>query len=122
MLVLLYGAPLFLVFEVWQLVIAERYIGVKQLKAGSDPRELGLGEGTAFFWIATTVVYWLWMGLVFGGGIARAQIVTLFAVSIVGHLVRRNSRMKWTLVTLTFEGAIRIGMLISMTAVLYRAS
>jgi len=121
MIVLLYAAPVFLLFELWQLLISERYVGVKVLRAGSDPRELGLSERTAFLWIATIVLYWLWMGLLFGAGIARAQVVALFVTSIIGHLIRRNTPLKWTLVTLTFEGAIRIGMLVSMIFVLYRS-
>ena len=117
---LLYAAPLFLVFEIWQLVICERYIGVKVIKAGGDPRDLGLKEQTAFLWIATIVLYWLWMGLAFGAGLARPQLMTLFLTNIVGHTVRRNTSIKWTLVTLTFEGAVRIGMLVSIMFVLYR--
>ncbi|HUG09574.1 MAG TPA: hypothetical protein VMM36_01100 [Opitutaceae bacterium] len=121
MTLLLYAAPVFLLFEGWQLFVCERYTGVKVLRAGGDPREKGLSERTAFFWIATIVAYWLWMGLLFGGGVARPQVATIFAVNIIGHLVRRNTPLKWTLVTLTFEGAVRIGMLISMMMVLYRA-
>jgi len=121
MIGLLYAAPVFLLFEVWQLFICERFVGVKVIRSGADPREMGLSERTAFFWIATIVLYWLWMGLTFGAGIARAQVVTLFATNIIGHLVRRNTSIKWTLVTLTFEGAVRIGMLASMISVLYRA-
>jgi hypothetical protein len=120
MTLLLYAAPVFLLFEIWQLFICERYTGVKVLRAAGDPREMGLPERTAFFWIATIVLYWLWMGLLFGAGVARPQVATLFAVNIIGHAVRRNTSLKWTLVTLTFEGAIRIGMLISMMMVLYR--
>jgi hypothetical protein len=43
-------APLFLVFEVVQLVLSERYLGIKQIARNADPRSLGLGELTAFFW------------------------------------------------------------------------
>ena len=117
---LLYAAPVFLLFEIWQLVICERYVGVKVIRSGADPRELGLRERTAFLWIAAIVLYWLWMGLVFGAGLARPQVITLFAVNITGHLVRRNTSIKLTLVSLTFEGAVRIGMLVSMMFVLYR--
>jgi hypothetical protein len=120
MTLMLYAAPVFLLFELWQLYVCERYTGVKVLRAGADPRELGLPERTAFFWVATIVLYWLWMGLMFGAGIARPQVVTLFVVNIIGHLVRRNTPLKWTLVTLTFEGAVRIGMLMSMMFVLWR--
>ena len=34
-------APLFLVFEVWQLVMSERYLGIKQIARGGNPREMG---------------------------------------------------------------------------------
>lgn len=119
---LLYAAPVFLLFELWQLFVCERYVGVKVIRSGADPRELGLKERTAFLWIVTIVLYWLWMGLLFGAGIARAQVATLFAANIIGHLVRRNTTIKWTLVTLTFEGAVRIGMLVSMMFVLYRSA
>jgi hypothetical protein len=46
-LALLLLTPLFLVFEVWQLVLSERYLGVKQIARGVDPRTLGLSEMTA---------------------------------------------------------------------------
>ena len=49
--------PFFFVFEVWQLVISERYLGVKQIARGADPRKLGLGEATAFLWSVTLFVY-----------------------------------------------------------------
>ena len=117
---LLYAAPIFLVFEIWQLVICERYIGKRAIKAGLDPRDLGLKERTAFLWIMTIVLYWLWMGLTFGAGLARPQLLTIFLTNIVGHTVRRNTSIKWTLVTLTFEGAVRIGMLVSTMFVLWR--
>ena len=45
-------APLFVLFELWQLVLGERYLGVKQIARGVDPRALGLGEATAFCWSA----------------------------------------------------------------------
>ena len=35
---LLYLAPLWIVFEAWQLVISERYLGIKQIEKGADPR------------------------------------------------------------------------------------
>ena len=35
-------SPLFLVFEIWQLVMSERYVGIKQIARGSNPREIGM--------------------------------------------------------------------------------
>ncbi len=46
--VILFLAPLFVVFELWQLVISERYVGIKQIERNGDPRTLGLHEFTAF--------------------------------------------------------------------------
>jgi hypothetical protein len=54
---LLLLAPMFLVFEMWQLVVCERYLGIKQIARGADPRALGLGEITAFLW-TTALVAW----------------------------------------------------------------
>ena len=55
--------PLFFAFEVWQLVMSERYLGVKTLASGADPRDLGLSEAVACGWSLTLLAYWLWMTL-----------------------------------------------------------
>ena len=60
-LVLIFLAPLFLAFEVWQLVMSERYLGIKQIARHGDPRTLGLAELTAFCWCAMLAVYVAWM-------------------------------------------------------------
>jgi hypothetical protein len=54
------AAPLFVIFELWQLVLSERYLGMKQIARGADPRTLGLSEITAFFWSTLLIVYWFW--------------------------------------------------------------
>ena len=51
---------------------------------------------------------------------ARAHAVVLITVSIVGYAMRRNVGLKWILVILTFEGAIRIGMLIALIGRMWR--
>lgn len=117
---LLHLAPIFLAFEVWQLVVAERYLGIRQMEQGIDPREQGPGEVTAFFWTVMIFVYWLWMGLLLAGDQARMQAVFLVLVSLIGFSLRRNCPLKWILVILTFEGAIRIGMLVSIVAGVWR--
>src|ERR1043165_2465191 len=58
---LLLLAPLFLAFEVWQLVLSERYLGIKQIARGTDPRTLGLAEVTACIWSLSLIAYWFWM-------------------------------------------------------------
>lgn len=113
-------APAWIVFEVLQLIVSERYLGVKQIHAGVDPRRSGPPEGVAFLWSVLLVAYWLWMGSMLYARMGTAQIVALIGVSLVGYSLRRVCALKWVLVILTFEGAIRIGMLVSLSALLFR--
>jgi hypothetical protein len=117
---LLFLTPLFMAFEVWQLVISERYLGIKQIERGTDPRELGIGEGTAAFWSLTLLAYWAWIILLLFQTYGQVQAVCLGCVSLAGFSVRRNCGLKWVLVTLTFEGAVRLGMLLSLCALIWR--
>lgn len=120
MLTLIFFAPLFLVFEVWQLVLSERYLGIKQIARGSDPRTLGLGELTAFVWSMSVLGYWIWMMLLLAFPFGRAHGLSLLAVTMLGFSLRRGSPLKWVLVILTFEGAIRVGLLFSLCAMAWR--
>jgi hypothetical protein len=115
-----YLAPLFLAFEVWQLFIAERYLGIKQIARGADPRAMGLGEVTAFVWSTAILAYWSWMLLLALAPVGRVHGIVLFIVSMLGYIVRRGSPLKWVLVILTLEGAIRIGLLFSLCAIVWR--
>ncbi len=108
---LLLLAPFFFAFEIWQLVVSERYLGIKQIVRGTDPRELGLGEFTAFFWSTCLMFYWVWMLALLLQPAGRAEAASLVAVTLIGFSLRRNCTLKWVLVILTFEGALRIGML-----------
>ena len=114
-----YLAPLFLVFEVWQLVISERYLGIKQIARGADPRTLGLGELTAFAWVAALFVYWAWMLLLVFSPIGRVHGIVLLAITMLGFAARRGSPLKWVLVILTLEGAVRVGLLFSLCGMLW---
>jgi hypothetical protein len=113
-------APLFLAFEVWQLVISERYLGIKQIARAADPRTLGLREVTAFCWSASLMAYWLWMLAMLLPPFGRAYAACLVAVSLLGFSLRRNCSIKWVLVILTLEGSVRIGMLGSLCALAWR--
>lgn len=121
MLTLLLFAPAFLVFEVWQLVLSERYLGIKQIARGADPRTLGLRETTAFFWTAGLLAYWAWMLLLLATPLGRLHSLGLMLVSGIGFALRRGTPLKWVLVILTFEGAIRVGLLFSMCAIAWRS-
>lgn len=120
MVLLLALAPVFFAFEIWQLVIAERYLGLKQIARGIDPRELGLGERTAACWSLALLAYWAWMAIMLFQPIGRFQFLIMLSVSGLGFALRRGSGLKWVLVILTFEGSIRIGMLLSLCALAWR--
>ena len=117
---LLLAAPFFLLFEFWQLVISERYLGIKQIARNGDPRTLGLGEITAFFWSMSIMLYWMWMLLLLVTSLGRVHGLCLFAVSSLGFVLRRGCGLKWVLVILTFEGAVRVGLLFSLTVLAWR--
>ena len=119
---LLLLAPLFLLFEVVQLIAAERYVGIKQIARGGDPRAAGLPETAAFIWVAAIALYALWMLLLLAVPmpLSRVHGLVLLAVSAVGFSLRRNTGLKWTLVILTFEGAVRVGLLLSLLATAWR--
>lgn len=113
-------APVFFAFEVWQLVISERYLGLKQIARNGDPRTLGLRELTAFAWTAVLLIYWGWMLALLLVPFARLHAAALLAVSAIGYSLRRNTDLRLILVILTFEGAIRIGLLIYLIAAAWR--
>jgi hypothetical protein len=117
---LVFLAPVFLLFEGVQLVAAERYLGVKQVERGLDPRELGPSEPLAAVWALALLVYWAWIGAMLVPGFARPQVVCLLVVSLLGYAARRHCTVKWVLVILTLEGAIRIGMLVSIMVLAWR--
>ena len=120
MLWLLTLAPLFLIFEIWQLVLCERYLGIRQLATGRDPRSLPMSERMAFTWTLLLFLYWVWISLLLGGPAGRIQALALFIISLGGFLLRRNSPLRWILVILTFEGALRVGMLVSLIGAFWR--
>lgn len=113
-------APVFLAFELWQLVIAERYLGLKHIARGTDPRELGIGELTAACWSLALLAYWAWMMLMLFQPLGRFQFLMLLVVAGLGFVIRRGCGLKWVLVILTFEGSVRIGMLFSLCALAWR--
>lgn len=107
-------APLFLVFELWQLVVGERYLGVRQIRANADPRGLPMREGLAAFWSIMLLFYSVWMVTLLLHPVGRAQGFVLLLITAIGYSLRSTCGLKWVLVILTFEGSIRVGMLISL--------
>ena len=113
-------APLFLVFELGQLVVGERYLGIKQIRLNADPRELPMKTWLAAVWACGIVVYGVWMVSLLLHPVGRAQGIVLLAVTAIGYGLRSTASLKWTLVILTFEGSIRVGMLLSLMGTVWR--
>ncbi len=113
-------APLFLVFELWQLVVSERYMGLKQIRVNADPRELPMPRWMAATWAGGLIVYFTWMTTLLLHPVGRAQGVVLLVVTLGGRALRSTCGLKWVLVVLTFEGSIRVGMLISLLGMSWR--
>jgi hypothetical protein len=113
--------PAWIGFEVLQLILFERYLGVKQIRANLDPRRGQPSEAVAFTWIFFATLYAIWMAAMLYVHAGVTQVVALLATTLVGYSLRRICGMRWVLVVLTFEGAIRIGMLISLGFLLWRA-
>lgn len=114
-------APLFFAFELWQLFVGERYLGIKRIRANADPRELPMSDGMAALWAGGLLAYFLWMLTLLLHPAGRAQGAVLLAVTALGYALRATTSLKWTLVILTFEGSIRIGMLLSLAIMTWRA-
>lgn len=107
-------------FEIVQLLVAERLVGVKQIETGEDPRAKRPGEFYAALLGIGILAYWFWMILMLWPKPARLQIVCMLTISMLGYSLRRNNGLKWILVILTIESAIRIGMLVSIFITLWR--
>lgn len=114
-------APLFFAFELWQLFVGERYLGIRRIRANVDPRELPMSNAMAALWAGGLIAYFLWMAMLLLHPVGRAQGLVLLATSAVGYGLRTATHLKWTLVILTFEGSIRIGMLLSLAITTWRA-
>jgi len=117
---LLFLAPLWFAFEIWQLVVAERYLGIAHIERGTDPRKLPMNSGKAAFWSLGILVEYLWFLFLLTDQLGRAPAIFMIVVTGLGYLLRRGTSIRWILVILTFEGAIRIGMLLFICGAVWK--
>ena len=113
-------APVFFLFELWQLVMSERYVGIKQIARGADPRAMGPSEFVSFLWAGSLVLYLIWMLALLAFPETRVFGISLIAVLGIGYGVRSRCKLTWVLVTMTLEGAIRVGLLLSLVGFAWR--
>src|ERR1700710_2579766 len=95
--------PAWIGFEVLQLVLFERYLGIKHIQAGIDPRRKDPAESVAFTWIFFVLSYAVWMGAMLYVHVGTTQIISLICVTFIGYSFRRVCGLRWILVVLTFE-------------------
>jgi hypothetical protein len=115
-------ALIFMVFEVAQLVLALRFIGIEQIRRNQHPLD---APSPHSFWFSATWVTAILADYAFQATlllmplplleprewvryIKAAAFLMIFA-SFVGFVVRRRCGVKWGLVVMTFEGALRLG-------------
>lgn len=122
-MLLIYLAPVFICFELFQLLVAERYIGVKRIREGVHPLDAKqrLPEWMAAMWVIGRILTWLYLILLVFDPRAGLQGFIMIVVTILATGLRRALGLKWALVIMTIEGSIRMGMLanILMTVFLF---
>jgi len=107
-------APVFAVFEVAQLFVAQRYIGLDQIRRNVHPLDVpavpSVWLSTA--WLAGLMADYMYQAVLllfvpeFG---VKLAAVLLILTSAVGFALRRVCGLKWGLVVLTPECAARAG-------------
>jgi hypothetical protein len=113
-------APFFLLFELTQLVYAERYLGLKRLQSGVDPRTLGPSEAVSLAWATGIIAEGIWLLWLLQSASSRVHAVCLLLVSLFGYALRTNCAVRWVLVILTIEGALRMGLMVSLLSTIWR--
>ncbi|MEM8549909.1 MAG: hypothetical protein AAGF10_03895 [Verrucomicrobiota bacterium] len=111
-----YLAPLFIGFELVQLLAAERFIGIKQVRSGIHPleRTQRLPEWMSAIWLLGRLATWAFMILLLFDPQSAIQGFIMIGVTLVAIVLRRSMGLKWALVVMTVEGAIRIGLMINL--------
>jgi hypothetical protein len=71
-------------------------------------------------WSLGLLLYFPWMVTLLLHPVGRAQGAVLLLTTAVGYGLRSTCGLKWVLVVLTFEGSVRIGMLVSLFAATWR--
>lgn len=101
--------------ELAHLVLAERRIGVRQIRAGIDPREAHPPANyIGWLWLALVAATQAYPVLLLLDGETRVFGLVMLLFGVVGFELRRWGGPRRALVILTIEGALRIGVIINM--------
>jgi hypothetical protein len=115
-------APVVIGFEIAQLFVAHRYIGPAQIRRNLHPLDAPV---TPPFWLSVGWMCGVWGDYIYQGTLVlehniyvRLAALLMLAISLVGFVVRRACGLKWGLVVMTLEAALRIGFMVFAFGVL----
>jgi len=118
---LVFLAPVFIAFEVVQLVAAEKLLGVKKIRAGVDPRQSAPSETVSALWAFGILAQGLWTLTLLSNSTTIIPATCILLVWLTGFALRSNCNLRWILVILTIEGALRLGLMTAMFGSAWRA-
>jgi len=106
-------SPAFAGFEIAQLFVAQRYIGIEQIRRNTHPLDAAAVPPA---WLSTGWLLGLFADYLYQGGLlfepdlgVKFAAVLLILTSAVGFALRRVCGLKWGLVVMTPECAARAG-------------
>ncbi len=109
-------APVFILFELVQLVLVERYIGIRQIRSGTHPLESERRppEWVSALWLAFRLALWVYLAALMFSPWGGLQGMIMLTVTVLAMGLRRMAGLRWALVIMTLEGAIRMGMMVNL--------
>lgn len=113
-------APFVMIFEFVQVLVAERYIGIKQAREGNHPIVAAqpLPRFAIGAWFAGIILSSIYIVALLFHSETGFQALMMLTITGIGFSLRRTVGLKWGLVVLTIERACVIGLLGSL--LLYR--
>jgi hypothetical protein len=106
-------APLFILFEMAQLMVATRYIGLDQIRSGVHPLDQ-YPRGPRLLsaaWVAGIFASYAYQVILLFNPQTALPGLLMLATTLAGFGLRRAGGLKYALVVMTFEGSIRAGFL-----------
>lgn len=110
-----------MLIDIAQLLVAERFIGMKQIRSGEHPLDTARRPPTwaILLWLAAIGLLWLYIVLLAFDPRGGLQGGLMLLVSFAGFALRRVAGLKWALVLMTIETAVRLGLLANLVMVVF---
>ncbi|WP_309387556.1 hypothetical protein [Cerasicoccus frondis] len=110
-----------MLIDIAQLLLTERFIGVKQIRKNTHPLDSDRvpPSWVILLWMFGLAIMWIYMALLVIDPRGGLQGALMLMVSVGGFILRRVAGLKWALVLMTIETAIRLGLLANMLMVIF---